>query len=397
MIGYMVIGLTAVLLCGLVYVLLSRTEKHAGRWAAAETGQSGGRRDIRPPLDSADRTIASASVSPPAFSEKSPDHKHAWLKNGMALTFAGEEKTSETAGKLPAIDDVRDDIRRDVLSHIGDLKNIDVFHRLQKIFGNSEASVKEISKIVMGNPILSAKILRVANSPYYGMQQKLNSISHAIMIIGMINLRTIVCQESVLRALNENHLRDNQVMQAVWKHANFTSIYAFSLDYLVGGLNRGTLFTLGLLHDIGKIIMMKLTPLPSNGTEPVRPYSQDWTVEEENTVYGINHALVGRLAFQHWGLSDQMTDVVTFHHAPAHLQPADLGMDRETLFYLLVLFLSDQAARLFSAGQDGNVRTDRLLKPYHEWIDQNKLLHLVADESLLSQLREAETIAGDYA
>jgi hypothetical protein len=65
-------------------------------------------------------------------------------------------------------------------------------------------------------------------------------------------------------------------------------------------------------------------------------------VEEE--VYGINHALVGQLALQHWGLSWLIVEIVTQHHAPGYFAPADLGLDRESLQYLLVIFLADQAA-----------------------------------------------------
>ena len=133
--------------------------------------------------------------------------------------------------------------------------------------------------MITSNPILSAKVLQVANSAYYGMAQKLNSISHAIMIIGMVNIKAIIYHEGVLQALNEQNFRNNPTMKTVWQHSNYTSIYASYLHYLFGDLNMGTLFTLGLLHDIGKFIMMKLPQITAGDGEPSKVYSSDWTLD----------------------------------------------------------------------------------------------------------------------
>jgi HD-like signal output (HDOD) protein len=255
----------------------------------------------------------------------------------------------------------------------------------------------ELSRIITSNPLLSARILQVANSPYYGMQQKLNSISHAIMIIGMNNLKAIVYHEGIMQVLKEKNFRDDPAMQALWQHMNYTSICASYIHYLFGGLNMGTLFTLGLLHDIGKFILMKEWPAGQSGREPTGPYSPEWTTDEEEEHCGIDHALVGRLALQHWGLSPLMVEAVALHHAPRHRPPEELGLSQETLSYLLVLFLADQAARLFAGAGTGGVRTDRLHPAYHGLIDRDKLTRLLEDKSLLAQLREAEAITGVYA
>jgi HD-like signal output (HDOD) protein len=217
------------------------------------------------------------------------------------------------------------------------------------------------------------------------------------MIMGMVNLKAIIYHEGVLQVLKEKSFQNNPTMQIVWQHANYTSICASYLHYLFGGLNMGNLFTLGLLHDIGKFIMMSLTPLlPGNGATN-REYSPDWTIIEKEEIYGINHALVGQLALHHWGLSPLIVETVALHHAPVYSAAADLGLDHEALQYLLVMFLADQAARLFAGRDSGDARVDRLLPAYHYLIDQNKLSQLIVDKSLMGQLREAEAITGVYA
>ena len=295
------------------------------------------------------------------------------------------------------LDDVRPEVLREVHRQIGTLRNFDAIHQLQRILGAPDATMTELTRLITRNPILSAKILQVANSSYYGMEQKLNSISHALMIIGMANLKAILYHEGVLNALGGKSFRDKPELQLLWQHVNYTSILAAYVHYLFEGLNMGTLFTLGLLHDIGKFIMIRLSPVGDG--DPVRvSYSPDWTLAEEEAVYGINHALIGRLALQHWGLSPILVEAVTFHHAPPLLPPAALGLDPEALRYLLVLFLSDQAAHRFAAAVDGQpVRHDGLHPGYHDLFDKGRLLRLLQDKSLLAQLQEAKAITGVYA
>jgi HD-like signal output (HDOD) protein len=249
--------------------------------------------------------------------------------------------------------------------------------------GDSRTTMKDLSRMIISNPLLSARILQVANSAYYGMEQKLNSISHAIMIIGVANLKVIILHEGMLQVLNEKSFGNKPAMKTIWQHASYTSIYASYMHCLFGGLNMG-------------FVMMRLTPLHQHEGDPPIDYSPAWTIAEEEKIYGINHALVGRLALQHWGLSRLIVETVTLHHAPVNLSPDNLALDRETLQSLLVLFLADQAARLF-AGMGSEVRVERLHPSHHCLIDRNKLSQLMVDKSLMTQLREAEAITAAYA
>ncbi len=392
-----IIMLAVVLLCGILYVLLRGLP--GGSKKPARTG------GVRPSIKDMsaqgddDRGIDHASVPPYGDPGDSAQTLQACLTKGMALVFTVEDLPKENRASLLKLDDIDDEVRQKVLSHLGSLKNFDTLHKLQRMVGDPQAAMAELSRMITGDPMLTAKILRVANSPYYGMEQKLNSISHAIMIIGLANLKGIIYSEGILNILNEKSFHRDPTMHTLWQHANYTAICASYLGYLFRDLNQGTLFTLGILHDIGKFLMMKLPPLPQNDLAPVRTYSPSWTLEEEEDIYGINHALVGRLALQHWGLSDLMVETVSLHHVPGYLNRDELGLDHEALQYLLVLFLADQAACLIadeSKGADtgGDTHIERLHPSYHGLIDRKKLQQLLLDRSLLGQLREAEAIAG---
>jgi HD-like signal output (HDOD) protein len=334
---------------------------------------------------------------PLGYPGDSPESIHALLIKGVATIFSADVQPTGNKASLLKLDDVGDDVKQKVLSLVGALKNFDSLHKLQKLVGDPQAAMTELSRMITSDPMMTAKILRVANSPYYGMEQKLNSISHAIMIIGLANLKGIIFSEGLLNILSEKSFHRDQTMQALWQHATYTAICASYMGYLFRGLNQGTLFTLGILHDIGKFLMLKLPHLPQESMAATRTYSANWTIKEEEDTFGINHALVGRLALQHWGLSELMVETVSLHHVPGYLNRDVLGLDHEAVQYLLVLFLADQAASLLAGGSNGTdvegIPIDRLHPSYHGLVDQKKLKQLLLDRSLLGQLREAEAIA----
>ncbi len=394
---YLLISATALLLLAILYALFHGKGKLAGT-----PEDSPGKRPGRPkgkeanPVGGITGQPPPTAILPDGYPDGSPVAPPR-LAEGMARLFSHDPPHSSPQRPLQS-KDLPQGVRESVLSRIVSLRNFETIHRLQRTMGDPASTMTELSRMITSDPILSAKILEIANSSYYGMRQKLNSISHAIMIIGMTNLKAIVYHEGVLQALDEKGFRQDPAMKALWQHMNYTSIYASYLQYLFGSLNMGNLFTLGLLHDIGKFIMIRLAPLTANDAEPSGRYSPLWTPAEEEERYGISHPLVGRLALEHWGLSPLMVETVALHHAPVHIPPDELSLDREAMQYLLVLFLADRAAHLFAGGEaGGEEQMDRLHPAYHALIDQNRLFHLIQDKSLLGQLREAEAIAGVYA
>lgn len=323
-----------------------------------------------------------------------PDFQE-FIQQGIAGIFSLPASPPVQVPTSLGIGDISEEVRQRVSAHIDTLKDFSSVHRLQRLMGDPQSNLADLSLLITSNPLLSAKVLQIANSSYYGMEQKINSISHAIMIIGMVNIKAILYQEAVLQALNEKSFRNNAAALAIWQHSNYASIYSSYLHYLFEGLNMGTLFTLGLLHDIGKLIMLKLPPVAGALEAIAEGTGAPATFAEEERRFGINHALVGQMALQHWGLSPLIVNSVALHHAPACDAADSLGLGQDEIRYLLVLFLADQAAHLFSRrDHEGDPSVAMLHPSFHPLIDRHKLFQLVVDKSLLSQLRESEALTG---
>lgn len=317
-----------------------------------------------------------------------------FLRKGLESIFSAGLKTPEEHSVPLKQKNLNPSVMNELIGHISGLKS---FHteqiRLQKIINDPSVQMPEFSKVVLSDPMLTAKILRMANSSYFGMQQKIDSISHALMILGMQNIKNIIYREGMRRlfqARSPDHVR---VVGNLWKHSSITSVCASALHDLFDGLNMGTLFTLGIIHDIGKLILLEL---PKSQEQPEtfwRNYPFEVSIWEEDKALGFNHEVIGKLALEQWKFSDLMTNVIYMHHAPSYIEADRTGLTDEQLKYVVALFIADQMAKLFTGWQEGSVRAYPLLDSYHGLIDRNKLFLKIADVKFLGQVREAQAIA----
>lgn len=292
-------------------------------------------------------------------------------------------------GKLENLDPY---IKKGVLHHIDHLKNFRATHQLYKTLDDPNVNMSELSKIIVIDPILTGKILKIANSAYFGMQQKINSIGHALMIIGLLNIKTVLYQDGLLKLLRSKNSTESFMIDSLWEHATLTSICASHIQSLFGGLDKGTLFTLGLLHDIGKFVVNDLPPIDESAINPLSVSLTEFTIRDEEKVYGVNHAVVGRLLFDQWGFPEQMGRIIERHHDPSIVGFDSMTLDSKDLKYLLVLFLSDQIAKLFTSEDKSTSAIAQLSPDYHPLFQRQRFLGLVMDSSLFSEIKKAKAL-----
>ncbi|MFO7568418.1 MAG: HDOD domain-containing protein [Smithellaceae bacterium] len=267
--------------------------------------------------------------------------------------------------------------------------------RLQNLLNNPTVQMPELSKLILSDPVMTAKVLKMANSSYFGVTQKIDSISHALMILGIQNIKNTLFREGVRGLFAADSKDGREAVSRLWKHSNLTGICAQHFYDLFDGLNRGTLYTLGIVHDLGKLILMEYVRAGQKAAAFGEAYPSDILVGEEDKLFGVNHAVIGGYALAHWNFSELMVSAVQKHHTPAFLEADQTGLDHETQKYIQVLFLADQAARLFTDWNEGTAHVYALRPSYHAGIDKKKLVNKMMDTGFLTQLRAAEMIAAD--
>lgn len=191
-----------------------------------------------------------------------------------------------------------------------------VFNKLQEALSDPDLSFKEFDAIISADPALTARLLKVANSSFYALDAKVETISHALGIVGVkplveMALSTVMVQK--LKGISPEVLD----IQAFWKHNVACGLAARTIAQNLGRTNLEAFYTAGMLHDIGSLIIYQSSPkkareILTRCRSEGLPQSE---VEEE--VFGFSHARVGALIFKEWGLAPSLVESVLYHHYPS--------------------------------------------------------------------------------
>jgi putative nucleotidyltransferase with HDIG domain len=157
---------------------------------------------------------------------------------------------------------------------------------------------------------LAAKVLKGANSAYYG-NRKVNSISQGIVVIGFDAVKEIILTTSLFHTFHDTH--DIQSLQPFWRHSLECAMIAKRLAWMYRYENHDEAYLAGLIHDIGKLVIQQFFPDAFKQIHKVMEEGIE-KVEEEKAILGITHAEIGGKMGQHWNFPASLVDAVTHHH-----------------------------------------------------------------------------------
>lgn len=214
-----------------------------------------------------------------------------------------------------------------------------IVNELSSRLSDPDINPKDISKIIIQDQGLTSFILRRVNSPFYGLLQKVDNIFNAIVILGYNEIHRIVMEERTRKI-------GIQPDKAEWVHANLTSnIAAYLTSVSRLGVPGGTMVTLGMLHDIARTVMSRSL------TQPEAGFSRDPRehLKQEIEMYGIDHATLGGILAQRWGMPPRLVSCIAKHHWPMFWPLRDIGhTNGDIIKELSILAISDIAAKNFT-------------------------------------------------
>lgn len=176
-----------------------------------------------------------------------------------------------------------------------------------------DPSLNEIAKIISKDVGMAAKILQLANSAFVGASGRVSSLSQALSLIGTDTVRTLVLSVHVFSQF-ESHKQVTGNLPALWDHSVAVSGLAQRIASCEG-CGKAMVeesFTAGLLHDIGKVVLLAEMPREYHQIFEVNPRSKDVELER----LGCTHAEVGAYLMSIWGLPLSLVHTVAFHHRP---------------------------------------------------------------------------------
>ena len=184
-------------------------------------------------------------------------------------------------------------------------------------------SLSEVSEIIQQDPALTAKILKVSNSPYYGMRQVVGTLKLALVILGVREIRNIVLGISVVDALRDDSTDRLLREHGFWEHSALVAGISKKLGSHLKLNFQGEDFIAGLLHDIGKMVLWRQL---KGDYERVFLTAHGGTVDLcklERTAYGFDHADAAAALANRWNLPETLADAVRCHHSDSSRRLAD--------------------------------------------------------------------------
>jgi len=185
--------------------------------------------------------------------------------------------------------------------------------KLLAVISNEDASFQEVSRLIMMDTALSSQVLRFANSSLFGFRQEVNSVLRALCLVGANRVRDIVVTLALKNYMGSD---DQPMLRGCWRHSLSTALWAEALARWYA-FDRPMTYTAGILHDLGRIALIMLSPDAYNlfldGASGRS--GQDFRGQEQD-VFELDHCEIGGYLSNLWNFQPALGDVIAYHHDP---------------------------------------------------------------------------------
>ena len=211
-----------------------------------------------------------------------------------------------------------------------------------------DVEFKEIAKTISLDQTLTAQLLRIANSAFYGFPQQIRTVQQATVILGRYAVRNMALSLAMVKV--RGHMKEDGPLtpEEFWRHSMAVACGARMLAQHQRSVAADEAFVAGLLHDIGKVVFVEydsdtyalLLQKAQDGIGPLHVL--------EHETFGIDHAEVGEALCKHWNIPDVLGAAVAAHHG------ADGGVDDAALQIVDIVNVADTLAKVSRIGNGGN-------------------------------------------
>ena len=214
---------------------------------------------------------------------------------------------------------------RDIVDLVNSMESLPslpkMYFELIDLLNDSESSIIDIADLIAQDPAISAKILQLVNSSFFGLPRRVESINLAVNLLGINIVTNLVLMMNVFHQYSETQLHDFSI-EYLTAHSVRTakSAQAFLASEGVGDSEQKTAYTAGLLHDMGKLIF--ITNMPDQYSEAVALSRKEKIplFKAEKKVLRTDHQAVGAYLLHLWNFPDNIIESVAFHHNPELVQ-----------------------------------------------------------------------------
>lgn len=185
-----------------------------------------------------------------------------------------------------------------------------------QVINDPDSSAKELTDLIIHDQVLAAKILKVANSAYYGLPSKISNLNRAITLIGFDEVKRMIAPILLLNTFKDFQSTEYFSSRDFWTHslavADACEILVEKTDQ---SQNTGEARVVGLLHDVGRLILVGVLQFHFNKVMKKVSMGVD-VLKAEEGILGLDHAKIGAKITESWNLPESVVNTIKYHHDP---------------------------------------------------------------------------------
>ena len=232
----------------------------------------------------------------------------------MALNFPRIEADTLTAMSEKTTEQSRIERWKPVLEKLNDMPTLPIVAtKVTELINDPNSSSGDIADVLKKDQVLTAKVLKLINSPYYGIPGEVTDIKRALAYLGFNTLAQLVLSVSVISLFSEKSNRFSH--QDFWKHALGAAVASEVIAKRIGYPKPEECFTCGLLHDIGKIVLLQIAPEEFMRVADLSEKEKISFYEAERKLEVPGHGYLGEYIADKWQLPMVIRMSIRYHHA----------------------------------------------------------------------------------
>lgn len=190
-----------------------------------------------------------------------------------------------------------------------------LFFELQEALASHKSNANSLANIISKDPSLTARLLGLVNSPFYGFPSRIDSISRAVNLVGTKKISILALATTCM--MQFRHIPDGIMnMRLFWKHSLATGIASRSIAGMIGVTNQERFFVTGLLHDLGRLILFHRFPQACRYGLGLAQENKQLLCTTENDLLGCDHAEIGGMILEKMAMPQSLTSAIRHHHQP---------------------------------------------------------------------------------